>query len=274
MEFDFEGSSEAMIAIRDPRVLQILILTFFTLLGQTYLRFQVTPIQIIVTLVTCVTLELMFVYNRKEQMAVPKSALITGLSIALLLRADSVYPFFLAAAVAIGTKHWLRYKGGHIFNPSNIGIVVISLLFPITVATAPLQWGFLLALLFVIATAGIYMVFRVNRFPTIISFLAGFLAAGLVRLGISDKSFQAIFNEFMWGGLLVFTFYMITDPKSSPNSRQGQIYFGLATALLGQVFIQLEIHGALFISLAVTCLGRFIWRWSMDRSGTGQKRLA
>jgi Na+-translocating ferredoxin:NAD+ oxidoreductase RnfD subunit len=254
-----------MIRIKDPRVLQILILTIFTLLGQTVLKFQVTPIQVIVTIGTCILLEWLFTYAKKEEFIVPKSAMITGLSIALLLRADTVIPFLLASIAAITTKHWLQYKGGHIFNPSNIGIVVISLLFPITVATAPLQWGFFLALIFVIATAGTYMVYKVRRFPTILSFLGGFSVAGLTRHFVWDKSFNAIFNEFMWGGLLIFTFYMITDPKTSPNSTQGQIYFGLATALLGQIMIQMEIHGALFLSLALICLGRFLWRWGMDR---------
>jgi Na+-translocating ferredoxin:NAD+ oxidoreductase RnfD subunit len=210
-------------------------------------------------------LEWLFAYVKKGEFIAPKSAMITGLSIALLLRADTVIPFLLASITAITTKHWLQYRGGNIFNPSNIGIVAISVLFPITVATAPLQWGFILALIFVIATAGTYMVYKVRRFPTILSFLGGFVAAGWIRHWIWDKSFNAIFNEFMWGGLLIFTFYMITDPKTSPNSIQGQIYFGLATAFLGQIMIQIEIHGALFLSLALICLGRFLWRWGMDR---------
>jgi Na+-translocating ferredoxin:NAD+ oxidoreductase RnfD subunit len=255
-----------MIKIRDPRVLQIFILTIFTLLGQTYLRFQVTPLQIIVTLGTCIVLEWGFAYAKKGKFIVPKSAMITGLSIALLLRADTIIPFLLASIIAMSTKHWLQYKGGHIFNPSNIGIVVIAVLFPITVATAPLQWGFFLALLFVVATAGTYLVYKVGRFPTILSFLGGFLAAGWLRNLIWDISFNTIFNEFMWGGLLIFTFYMITDPKTSPNTVRGQIYFGGATALLGQAMIQLEVNSALFISLALICLGRYFWRWIRDRS--------
>ncbi|MDC3414797.1 RnfABCDGE type electron transport complex subunit D [Aquibacillus sp. 3ASR75-11] len=249
-----------MIKIRDPRIAQILVLTGFTVLGLVYLQFRVTLIQVIVTLVVCMLLEVGIIYAKEAKLIFPKSSIITALSIALLLRADTVTPFLMASIIAIGSKHWIRYDGNHIFNPSNIGIVVVALLYPITVATAPLQWGFIWALLFVIITAGIYMVYKVSRFPVIASFLSAFLLGGLVRMLIWDKTFQAIFNEFMWGGLLIFTFFMITDPKTSPNSKKGQIFFGSVVAILGQVMIQLEVHSALFISLAVVCLVRVLWR--------------
>jgi Na+-translocating ferredoxin:NAD+ oxidoreductase RnfD subunit len=206
------------------------------------------------------SLDMVFTFGKKKEIIFPKSAMITALSIALLLRADTVIPFLLASIIAIGSKHWLQFRGRHIFNPSNIGIVVIALLFPITVSTAPLQWGFFWALLFVMVTAGTYMVYKVNRFPTILSFLSGFIAAGMVRMMIWDKTFQAIFNEFMWGGLLIFTFFMITDPKTSPQSTRGQMYFGFIVAILGQIMIQMEVHSALFISLALICLVRILWK--------------
>ncbi|SDJ12686.1 NQR2, RnfD, RnfE family [Alteribacillus bidgolensis] len=251
--------------IRDPRSLQIIILTFFTLLGQLYLKFQVTPLQIIVTLITCTVLELLLTYMKDGNIGFPKSAIITGLSIALLLRADTFIPFLIVSFVAIGSKHLLQYKGNHIFNPSNIGIVAIILLFPKTVATAPLQWGFYVALLFIIAIVGTYMVYKVKRFSTILSFLGGFTVAGSARVFFWDQSFRTIFNEFMWGGLLIFTFFMITDPKTSPKSTKGQISYGLVIAILGQIMIHVEVNGALFISLALICLGRFLWIWGKDR---------
>jgi Na+-translocating ferredoxin:NAD+ oxidoreductase RnfD subunit len=258
--------------LRDPRTLQIIILTTFTVLGQMYLQFQVSLLQVLAAVGSSVIFELLFrIVVRKESVTFPKSAMITGLSIALLMRSDDVIPFLLAGIIGISAKFVVSYKGSHIFNPSNIGIVLVLLLFPITVATAPLQWGFYIALLFIIASAGTYMVYRVKRFPIILSFLGGFLATGLARMWIWDKTFTNIFNEFMWGGLLVFTFYMITDPKTSPESKKGQIYFGLLTALLGQTMIQLEVNGAVFLSLAIMCLVWFIWRFTNDQKGVERK---
>jgi enediyne biosynthesis protein E5 len=249
----------------DPRIAQIIILSIFSWVGLNFLEFRVTTIQIIVAILTSVLLEVLFTYILTKKIIAPLSAIITGLSIGLLLRSDSIIPFLLAAIIAITAKHFFKYKGNHIFNPSNIGIVIISFAFPITVATAPLQWGFLWALLFIIATAGTYMVYKVKRFSTIVSFLSVFFLAGIVRMVIWDKTFTAIFNELMWGGLLIFTFFMITDPKTSPKSVKGQILFGVLIAILGQVMIQIQIHGALFVSLFIICLARILLKIWQER---------
>ncbi|MCM3164125.1 MULTISPECIES: RnfABCDGE type electron transport complex subunit D [Bacillaceae] len=250
---------------RDPRISQIIILSIFSWIGLNYLEFRVTTIQIIAAILTSVVLEILFTYAKTKKIVAPYSAIITGLSTGLLLRADSIVPFVLTIFVAITSKHFLKYKGSHIFNPSNIGIVVISFAFPITVATAPLQWGFFWALLFIIATAGTYMVYKVKRFSTIVSFLGMFFLAGIVRMIIWDKTFTSIFNEFMWGGLLIFTFFMITDPKTSPKSVKGQMLFGVLIAILGQAMIQMQIHGALFVSLFIICLARILFKIWQER---------
>lgn len=94
--------------------------------------------------------------------------------------------------------------------------------------------GIFWALLFIIATAGTYMVYKVKRFSTIVSFLGMFFLAGIVRMIIWDKTFTSIFNEFMWGGLLIFTFFMITDPKTSPKSVKGQMLLEFLLQFLGK----------------------------------------
>lgn len=254
-----------MSVLRDPRVLQLLILTVFTISGQVYLNFQITPLQIMMTLVTTILLNWVFNYRKKGEIIIPYSALITGLGITLMLRADTLVPFILASMVAISSKYLIRYQGSHIFNPSNIGIVAISTLFPITVATAPLQWGFYTWLLLGMSIAGTYLVYKVRRLPLIFSFLGGFLVAGWIRMLIWEESVNTVFNDFMWGGLFVFTFHMITDPKTSPNGTRSQIYYGLGTAVIGQAMIQMQVPAALLMSLAFICFGRVLWRWGRTK---------
>lgn len=254
-----------MIQFRDPRILQLLILLGFTVLGRTYLHFQVTTMQIFVTLATAILLEWAFMYWRKGIIVIPYSAVISALGIALMLRADSIAPYIMAAIIAISSKFLIRYQGNHIFNPSNIGIVAIAIFFPITVATAPLQWGFYVGFLLIIILMGTYLVYKVRRLPLVTSFLIGFVLAGLIRILLLDQSINTVFNNFMWGGLLVFTFHMITDPKTSPVTIRSQIHFGFGVALIGQLLIYMQIPAGLLISLALVTMSSFLWQYGKKK---------
>jgi enediyne biosynthesis protein E5 len=70
----------------------------------------------------------------------PRSALITGLSLSLLLRADAAWLHLVAAVIAIGSKFVLRLDGKHIFNPAGFAIVAL-LLTTNEVWISPGQWG-------------------------------------------------------------------------------------------------------------------------------------
>lgn len=254
-----------MVVIRDPRIMQIVLLGAYTLIGLMYLNFELTVLKLVITLGICIFLEWFFLYLKHGKITLPYSAVITALGIALLLRSDMVIPYVMASIVAIGLKHALRYHGDHIFNPSNSGIVAISVLFPMTVATDPLQWGYYLWILAVMSLGGLYLVYKVHRLPLVLSFFFSFVAIQWIRLLIWPEVWNSHFSSFMWGGLFVFTFNMITDPKTSPRGVKRQIFFGITIALLAQIMIHMNIHGALFISLALICLGKFLLRWVQDR---------
>ncbi|MDC3418148.1 RnfABCDGE type electron transport complex subunit D [Aquibacillus salsiterrae] len=250
--------------IRDPRVMQIILLGIYTLAGVFLLDFSVTWIQIGLTLLLCTILELLLVYWKKGTLVWPPySAVITGLGIALALRGDTVIPFIIAALVAIGLKHFVRYRGNHIFNPSNSGIVAVTLLIPST-ATAPLQWGYFLWILALMSIGGLYLVFKVHRQTLVFSFFLSFIAIQYSRHLIWPEQWNANFSAFMWGGLFVFMFNMITDPKTSPKSIKSQLVFGVSTAVIAQIMIHLNVHNAVFISLAIVTLGRFLIIWIED----------
>ncbi|AQQ53244.1 RnfABCDGE type electron transport complex subunit D [Planococcus lenghuensis] len=249
-----------MAVIRDPRTMQIILLSTYAVLGLSLLQFSVTVVQIAVTLVLCVVLEILFVYAKQGKFIWPASALITGLGISLALRAEALFPFMVAAVAAIALKHLVRYKGKHIFNPSNSGIVAVALLVPIA-ATDPLQWGNYLWVLALMSIGGFWLVYRVHKLPLVITFLGAFVGIHALRLFLWPEIWNTHFSSFMWGGLFIFTFNMITDPATSPKSMKSQVVFGALIALLAQVLIHLNVHHAVFISLAVVCAGWFLMRW-------------
>src|SRR5204863_338734 len=55
----------------------------------------------------------------------PLSALISGIGLATLLRTNGILLATLAAAVAITSKFVLRFRGKHLYNPTNLALVVM-----------------------------------------------------------------------------------------------------------------------------------------------------
>lgn len=246
--------------IRDPRIMQIILLTTYAVLGGLLLQFSVTIWQIVITLGVCILLESIFLYWKNGALSWPYSAVITGLGISLALRSETLIPFIMAAIIAIGMKHLVRYQGNHIFNPSNSGIAVISLLFPVT-ATDPLQWGYYVWILGLMSLGGLYLVYKAHRLPLVFTFFISFIGIQFLRQLIWTDLWNANFSAYMWGALFIFTFNMITDPKTSPKGVRSQMVFGFSIALTAQILVHMNIHNAVFISLAVVCLGRFLLNW-------------
>ena len=83
----------------------------------------------------------------------PASAMLTGSGVALILRLtgqapndhwtfDGWYVFATVAGLSLLTKYVIRYRGNHIFNPSNIGLVVAFLVLGMTrVEPLDFWWG-------------------------------------------------------------------------------------------------------------------------------------
>jgi len=221
---------------RDPRLVMIGIHSTFTVLGQTVLNFAITPGQLATVIsVTCGWDVLMHrgFYGR---WIFPKSGLITALGMGLLLRGPGLYPFAFAGTVAILSKHLIKVNGKHIFNPNNFGIVSAFLLIPGSHPPVD-QWGHAAWIAFLILNLGMFIIYRIRRFDVVISFAAAyFLFTGIHELatGYSINSFwwwQTV-HTVLQPAALVFTFFMITDPRTSPARRLGRIIYCVATAAL------------------------------------------
>jgi len=145
------------------------------------------------------------------------SALISALSLCLLLKTNHWYISLLAAFCSILSKYLFRFNHKHIFNPSAFGIVV-TLLLSREAWLSPGQWGNNTILFFLIITLGAIVVTRVQKLDTSLAFLLAFTGLLCWRqvyvLGWpTDYFMHSITN----GGLLLFSFFMISDPKTSPN---------------------------------------------------------
>lgn len=161
-----------------------------------------------------------------------KSALITSLGISILLRAAAPWIWFVAAFIGVGAKFAIRYNNKHVFNPACIGIVTVSLLLGAQAWVSPGQWGSApLFAAFAIGFAALVLS-SAKRLDIALGYL-GFHAVALFGWAIYYGDPFAIPTRAMQNGaLLVFAFFMITDPRSTPDSRIGRIAFAASVAAM------------------------------------------
>jgi Na+-transporting NADH:ubiquinone oxidoreductase subunit NqrB len=119
----------------------------------------------------------------------------------------------LCAVITIGSKFILRRNGKHIFNPTNIGIVILLLLSD-HVWVSPGQWGNAAFMGFLIACIGGLVVNRASRSDVTYAFMFFYTALIFGRAIWLGDSLLIPFHQIQNGALLIFTFFMISDPKT------------------------------------------------------------
>ena len=90
---------------------------------------------------TAVLFELVLARLVFHKWPVLASAYITGISVGILIRSPEYWPYALTAAIAITSKYVIRWRGRHLWNPSNFAISAMLLLAPEYIATLSIQWG-------------------------------------------------------------------------------------------------------------------------------------
>ena len=210
------------------------------------------------------------------------SAHITALACAMLLYANErLGPVVFAAVVAICSKCVLRASSErgtrHFFNPSNFGITVTLLVFAwVSVAppyqftenmTGPGDW----ILPAVIVCTGTFLNARfTHRLPLIAAWLGGFIAQAALRSLFLDIPFEAALVPMTGVAFILYTFYMVTDPATTPGGRREQIAFGLSVAAVYGLLMAVHVVFGLFFALTIVCavrgLGMYAMQWVRGRS--------
>jgi Na+-transporting NADH:ubiquinone oxidoreductase subunit NqrB len=231
----------------DPRNYQIATLSGLLAYGMARLGFDIEPTHVCFllgsVLITQAVCDGLAKRTTGKGWPMPnlRSALISGLSLCLLLRTDRPELAVAAGVLTIAGKFLIRFDNKHIFNPTNGGIVAMLLLTK-HVWVSPGQWGAAATLGFLIACAGSLVVYRASRSDVTFAFLA-FYAVLLIGRSLYLQEPVAIpLHRLQSGALLLFAFFMISDPKTTPNSRMGRVLFGLLVASVAW-FIQFRLFG-------------------------------
>ena len=243
--------------IRDPRLHVASVIITIHVLGQVALGFRVSVPQILAAILTCAILEIALTFRSTKSFVWPASAMLTGSGVALILRVvgtppgdhwtfDGWYVFAAVAGLSLLSKYVIRYRGSHVFNPSNIGLVVAFVVLgtarvePLDFWWAPLELP-MIAAYAVILTGGLLITRRLKLLALAATFWLA-LAAGVGLLAGSGHcmtaswAFAPVCGLDFWRVIvtspevMIFLFFMITDPKTVPAGRVGRVAFGLLVA--------------------------------------------
>src|SRR5215218_4794343 len=273
---------------RDPRLHLAAVIISLQVLGQVAFEFRLSIAQIIVSLLTCAVLEVGIAFRRQHVIMWPASALLTGNGVAFILRVAGTehgdwwsmhgwWIFAGTAAVSLLSKHLIQFRGHHIFNPSNLGLVLCFLLLgpehadPLAFWWGPMSGWLALALLIIVA-GGFAILRRLHLLAIALTFWVTF-ATAIAVLAASGHDMTArwhlgpVSDWYFWRVLafspeiLVFLFFMITDPKTIPAGRNGRRIYAVSIGLLAALLIapqttEFGAKVAVLSSLALVCLAR------------------
>ena len=190
------------------------------------------------------------------------SAYITGISVGILLRSTAFWPYAVCAAIAITSKYVLRYKGRHLWNPSNFGICVVLFLLPASSTMLSIQWGNNLGSLVVIWLLGSVIIWRLRRFHISATYAIAFILLAVLRAYIIHEPVLSEISPITSPEYQLFIFFMITDPKTTVRSRSGQILVVVAVAILEMVFrLNQSVYAELYALFWIGPVAMLIEMW-------------
>ena len=176
--------------------------------------------------------------------AIP-SVIISSFGLSLLLKTNYWWVAALAAFISIASKFIIRIKGKHIFNPSALGIVAVILLTG-KAWFSPGQWGSSAVILFGVCCLGIIVTTKVQKLDTSLAFLVTFAALLFIRQVVYlGWPLDFFVQSISTGSLLLFSFFMITDPKTTPNHFTARIIWSILVAMVAFYFATFKfVNGA------------------------------
>jgi hypothetical protein len=277
--------------IRDPRLHVAAVLLTLQVLGQTVLGFRLSIAQILISLAVGALIEFGVAFFKDKTIMWPASGLLTGNSAAFILRTPGtlhgdwwsthgIWIFVGVVAVSMASKYLVRWRGRHIFNPSNLGLVLaFVLLGPQYTEPMDLFWipigPWMIATYAILVFGGLLIGWELKLLGLEIGFMAAFAAfAAFALIPVPDHCMVASWHVTPMCGwqlwnvlvtspeLLIFAFFMVPDPRTVPDGQAARFVFGVLTALLavlllGPTALEFWTKTAILASLVIACTLRF-----------------
>jgi len=224
----------------DPRYFQIIFQLTFLTYGLVFLSWSADWLHYVIS----ISASLFFNYSfesAKQKTLLPLfgsngfrrwgfSVLISAASLCLLLKTNDWYVSLLAAFLTVASKYVFRYRHKHIFNPSAFGIIATIVLTK-DAWLSPAQWGSNAVIFFFVVTLGVIVVTRVQKLDISLAFLLTFV--GLLywrQVLVLGWPLDHFIHSISTGSLLLFTFFMISDPRTAPDHSLARVLWAVLIA--------------------------------------------
>ena len=278
-------------SLRDPRLHVAAVLLTLQVLGQTVLDFRLSVAQILICLATGALIEFGVGFFKDKVILWPASGLLTGNSTAFILRVPGtfhgqwwstrgIWIFVGVVAVSMASKYLIRWRGRHIFNPSNLGLVLAFVaLGPAYTEPQDLWWipmgPWMIVTYAILLGGGLLIGWELKLLGLELGYMAAFAISVAIALApVPDHCLVASWHATAICGrdlrqilvtspeVLIFAFFMVPDPRTVPDGQVGRFVFGVIVAvlsvlLLGPTTLEFWTKTALLASLVFACAGRF-----------------
>ena len=197
------------------------------------------------------------------------SAYISGNSAGILVRSPMIWPFALCAAISIASKYVFRFRGTHIWNPTNFGIVIMLLIASDSMAVLSIQWGSNMWAMLAIWIVGLAVISKVKLFHVCAVYILSFIGFAWLRSVYTGDLFLAEVAPLTGPMYQLFVLFMITDPKTTVSTRKGRMIVAFLIAAVEMAFRLGEAvyapFYALFIVGPIALIAEKLWtEWKMN----------
>jgi len=244
----------------DARWFQLLFLVSFLALGALARDFALTWPQVLLTFASALLTQAAWQWRLnlpgKKAWTGYLSALVSSLGLCILVRADNAWVHPLLASVAMSSKYLIRSgpaaRKSHFLNPANLAAFAAWAWLP-GAWLSPGQWGAdSLAALWFMALGGL-VTQRIGRWDVSLSFLLAWALLLALRLWGLDYAWNP--GAAMWlqqvsnGVVLLFAFFMISDPMTTPQRRSVRIGYAVLVAVGAFVwqYLLFRPHGLIVV---------------------------
>jgi hypothetical protein len=278
-------------SLRDPRLHVAAVLLTLQALGQTVLGFRLSIAQILACLAAGALIEFVVTFFKDKAIMWPASGLLTGNSTAFILRVPGtlhgqwwsthgIWIFIGVVALGMASKYLIRWRGRHIFNPSNVALVLAFVaLGPQNSEPLDLWWipmgPWMIVTYAILIVGGLLIAWELRLLGLVLGFMGAFaLFVALALAPVPDHCMVASWHVTPMCGrdlwqilvtspeILIFALFMVPDPRTVPEGQLARVVFGvgvalLAVLLLGPTSLEFWTKTAILGSLVIACALRF-----------------
>jgi len=218
----------------DPRYLIAFLITLVLVAGQLRYHLLGGYDRLVVALGVCTTTEALYSWFDRGKVVNLLSAYISGISLTLLVKPQggALWPFVLGGVIAISSKYVLRYRGNHLWNPTNFAVSALLLLAADRVSVLSHQFGNDITTNMVIWIFGLIIAARVGVLHITLTYVASFLILNSVRAAALGMPILPEIAPITGPMYQLFVFFMITDPRTVVKGRRPQIVVAILIAIM------------------------------------------